>query len=71
MREIDARGLSCPIPVLKTRDAIKESPGSALIVLVDEQTQVENVMRLGQSSGYDVKVEPHEGSFKLLLTPRK
>jgi len=42
--EVDARGLSCPIPVMKTTKVIKKEQGS-FKVLIDDETSFENVMR--------------------------
>jgi len=70
MNQVDARGLSCPIPVVRTRKAMKADPNTTFTVLVDEMTQVENVTRLGNSNGYEVEVEDYEGAYMLTLTPR-
>lgn len=51
---IDARGLSCPQPVLMTLDAIKSSPENQLRVLVDNEASKENVTRAVQSKGWEV-----------------
>lgn len=67
MIEIDARGLSCPVPVVKAKKALDGNPDECR-VLVDTCTQVENVTRLAESAGYEVKVE-HEGdTYKLIIT---
>lgn len=65
---IDARGLSCPMPVVMTQKAIQkgDSPAS-LEVLVDAQVAVENVSRYAQSQGYKIKVESQGPDFKLTL----
>ena len=69
MREVDARGFSCPIPVVKTRKAMEESPGEEISVLVETAVSKENVSRLAESQGYSVKSEKVEGEYRLLLTP--
>jgi len=69
MIDVDARGFSCPVPVVKTKKAIEENPNQALVVLVDTVTSKENVSRLAQSKGYSVKVERFEEGFRLLLNP--
>lgn len=71
MKEVDARGLSCPIPVVKVKKTMEDDPKSAITVLVDEQTQVENVSRLAENKGYDVKQEALDDFYKLVLTPKK
>lgn len=51
---IDARGLSCPQPVLMTLEAIKELRGGELIILVDTNASRENVIRSVSSLGWNV-----------------
>ncbi len=69
MVEIDARGFSCPIPVVKTRKAIEENPKELITVLVEGNASRENVLRLAESRGYSVKVEEIEDGFRLQLSP--
>jgi tRNA 2-thiouridine synthesizing protein A len=69
MVEVDVRGLSCPIPVVRTKKAIDEHPNEGLTVLVETAVSKENVSRLAKSKGYTVKVEEVEDEFRLLLTP--
>jgi tRNA 2-thiouridine synthesizing protein A len=71
MIEVDVRGYSCPIPVVRTKKAIEENPGQPLTVFVETATSKENVSRLAQSKGYSVKVEEAKDSFRLLLSPPK
>ena len=42
---VDARGLSCPQPVIMTLDEIKQGSDKEIIVLVDTDTSKENVSR--------------------------
>ncbi|MBF0202424.1 MAG: sulfurtransferase TusA family protein [Desulfamplus sp.] len=49
--KVDARGLSCPQPVLMFMDAIKSSNDKELMVLVDTQASMENVSRAAESKG--------------------
>lgn len=68
---IDARGLSCPIPVLRVQNEIKKSNPDELEVLVDNSTAVGNVTRFANNSGYDVTVkELEDEEFSLLLKKR-
>ena len=69
MTEVDVRGLSCPIPVVKIRKAMEENPSESLSVLVESAVSKENVSRLSQSKGYSVKVEELADGFRLLLSP--
>ena len=69
MVEVDVRGFSCPIPVVRARKAIRENPGEVITVLVEGSVSKENVSRLAQSEGYTVEIEDAEGDFKLHLSP--
>ena len=72
MIEVDARGLSCPIPVVKTKKALDGNPGEPITVLVETAVSKENVSRLAESRGYTVQVEKVSGEeYRLLLTPSK
>jgi selenium metabolism protein YedF len=56
-REIDARGLSCPIPVLKAKDALKEMTDGVLTVIVDNEDSSKNVSWSAQKAGYESVIE--------------
>lgn len=65
---IDARGYSCPMPVVMVQKAVKESHPATLEVAVDNRCSVENVTRFATNAGYSVKVTDLNGDFKLELT---
>ena len=65
---IDARGYSCPTPVVMVQKEIKASAPSTLEVLVDNRCSVENVTRYGESQGYRVQVSAEGHDFRLLLS---
>ncbi|MDP3014194.1 MAG: sulfurtransferase TusA family protein [Candidatus Subteraquimicrobiales bacterium] len=65
--ELDLRGLSCPIPVAKTKRALEENPSSEVIALVDNAVARDNVARLAKSKGYAVELEEIESCFRLTL----
>jgi tRNA 2-thiouridine synthesizing protein A len=68
MNTVDARGLSCPEPVLRTRNALKSLPKEEeLEVLVETVTSRENVKRMAQSQGYEVGIEEIEDGFRLTI----
>ena len=58
---VDARGLSCPQPVLMTLEAIKSGQDSELLVLVDTDTSKENVSRAAESQGWRIGEVSSEG----------
>ncbi|MBC8275474.1 MAG: sulfurtransferase TusA family protein [Chloroflexi bacterium] len=69
MVEVDVRGFSCPIPVVKTKKAIVENPDQPITVLVETAVSRENVSRMAQSRGYSVEVEEVADAYRLLLSP--
>ncbi len=69
MIEVDVRGLSCPIPVVRTKEAIDKSPKTPLTILVDNEVSKENVSRLARGHGYSVEAERTEDGFRLVLNP--
>ena len=67
--QVDARGLSCPQPVILTRDAIKAG-NFPIEVLVETVTSRENVKRAAEKAGCTVQVEEVGEEFKLTLGKR-
>ena len=65
---IDARGYTCPMPVLMVQKELKKNAPAALEVLVDNQCAVENVTRFGKSQGYQVTAAAEGGEVRLTLT---
>jgi len=53
---VDARGLLCPEPVLRTKKVIDKMSGGSLEVLVDNPAARENVTRLCTNKGWNVTV---------------
>ncbi len=71
MVEVDVRGFSCPIPVVRTKKAIEKNPKEMITVLVDSTVSKENVFRLAKSEGYFVEIEEVGDGFRLLLSPSR
>jgi TusA-related sulfurtransferase len=69
IKALDLRGLSCPQPALRAKQAIKKMDAGTVEILVDSQTSRDNVTRLAQKAGWDVTVrEEPEGSLRLILS---
>jgi len=58
---VDARGLSCPQPVMMTMDTMKKMLRGEIVVLVDTQASRENVSRAAQSQGWEVREVRKDG----------
>lgn len=67
MKQIDARGYACPLPVIMVQKEVKASAPPELEVLVDDKCAVENVTRFGHSQGYEVTWRETGGDFQLTL----
>ncbi len=52
---VDARGLSCPQPVLMLMDTLKKKDKGEILVLVDTEASKENVSRAAETKGWQVK----------------
>lgn len=61
--KIDARGLSCPEPVVLTMKAVKNS--SDIEIMVDTNVAKENVKRFLEGKKFNVIVEEIEDYFIL------
>lgn len=67
MRKVDARGRSCPEPVMMARAALmKEGEGAE--ILVDNICAVENITRFAAHQGYEARREERDGEYTLTLT---
>ena len=70
MIQVDVRGFSCPIPVVRTKKALEQNPEELITVLVETAVSKENVSRLAQSKNYCVQVEEVAGEeYRVLLNP--
>ena len=67
-REVDARGLSCPQPVINTKQALEEIEEGTITVLVDSAESRENVRRFAQSQGCQVEITEQDGAYCLAIT---
>lgn len=67
VRKIDARGLSCPQPVIMTRNAMAAGV-EVLEVLVETGTSRDNVSRMARKEGWWVEVQDVKDGFELILT---
>ncbi len=57
MKEIDARGLACPAPVLQTKATLQEEKPNSVNVIVDNAASQQNVQRFLESQGFQTKLE--------------
>lgn len=63
-KNIDARGKSCPIPVIMAKKEIEQG-GKFFTVQVDNKIAVENLRKLANSQGFTVSIEEANGDFNV------
>ncbi|WP_207727164.1 sulfurtransferase-like selenium metabolism protein YedF [Anaerosolibacter carboniphilus] len=62
-RQVDARGMNCPKPVIETKkvlDALKEG---SITTIVDNEIAKENVLKLVQNMAYKADVKEQGGNY--------
>ena len=65
---VDARGFSCPQPVLMSLAEMKKMDRGEILVLVDTDTSKENVARAAESQGWRVeKIENESGGYRIRI----
>ncbi|MFR3430289.1 MAG: sulfurtransferase TusA family protein [Holdemanella porci] len=52
MKTLDCRGLECPLPVVKTKEALKEE--NVVSTIVDNEIAVENLTKFAKVKNYTV-----------------
>jgi tRNA 2-thiouridine synthesizing protein A len=66
--KVDARGLSCPQPVLMVLSKIREMKTGELEVLVDNEVSKENVSRAASKEGWELaQVREDVDEYHLVL----
>ena len=66
MKELDCRGLACPMPVMQLRDLLAQGKPASVTMLVDNEAAKENVSRFLIHQGYQVTAEEIHGDFKVV-----
>lgn len=65
--KVDARGLSCPQPVIMAQKAIANG-NFPIEVYVDTVTARENVRRMAEKHGCKIEILQQNDEFKLVIT---
>ncbi len=66
MKEVDARGLSCPEPLMLTAEALKSASGPVKI-LVTEPHQKMNVEKYARDHGKTSTASEKDGYFEVVI----
>jgi TusA-related sulfurtransferase len=67
-KEIDARGLTCPHPVMETEKVLRELKKGTVVTIVDNAAARDNVNRLAGNMGCTVSIEKRGGDYYLTIT---
>lgn len=69
MKKVDARGRSCPEPVIMTKQALNDlDSGDSIEVILGEEVARENVSRFARNSGCNVEVNNREDDYQIIIT---
>ncbi len=67
MVRIDAKGLSCPQPLMMVQEALKKNPGEQIVVEVDSASPRDNILRLARRKKLPASVSESEGVFTITI----
>lgn len=65
--EVDCRGLECPKPVIKTKEALENTADGVIIAIVDNEMARDNVARLAQSMNLKAEIREVEGNYHISI----
>lgn len=68
---IDARGLSCPIPQMRTLEALKTLERGEILVLIDEHAACDSVVRTAKALGLPYLVQAEGQDFMVKISKRE
>ena len=71
MLKVNAMGDTCPIPVVKTKEAIRQlgADGGVVETLVDNDIAVQNLTKMANQKGYGVESEKlGENEYRVTMT---
>ena len=71
MLKVNAMGDTCPIPVVKTKDAIRRlgADGGVVETLVDNEIAVQNLTKMANQKGYGVESQKlGENEYRVTMT---
>ncbi|HHV57415.1 MAG TPA: sulfurtransferase-like selenium metabolism protein YedF [Firmicutes bacterium] len=67
-KRVDARGLACPLPVIRTKKAIEALTAGKVVTIVDNPVARDNVAKLARSLNLPVAVAVEGNNFVLTIT---
>lgn len=69
MKEVNVKGLPCPQPVIKTKEALENlKAGEKIKVIVDNETALKNVQKFATSQGHKIlSIEKVDSDFFIVI----
>ena len=64
-KEVDGRGLKCPLPVINTKKALEEIKEGIITTVVDNKVAKENIVRFAKSMTYKVSIAESQGNYHI------
>ena len=64
---VDAKGLSCPEPLMMAQEAIKAHPGEQIVVEVDTAAPRDNILRLARRKKLEATVEERDDVYVITI----
>ena len=65
---IDARGFSCPQPVIMTLNEIKKAVKDEIVIMVDTDTAKENISRAAMAQNWKVAdIQPEGDGYRIII----
>jgi selenium metabolism protein YedF len=65
--EVNAMGLACPEPVIRTKRALDELEDGQVVTIVDNEIARDNVMKLAKSKGYAAHFSLVDGGYAIVI----
>lgn len=62
-KQVDARGLSCPKPVIETKKVLDQLIEGSITTIVDNEVAMQNVTKLAKSLNYHVDTKAKDNDF--------
>ena len=71
-KEIDARGMDCPLPVVHTKKALEDMEEGIVTTIVTGEVAKENVLKLAKSMGLEVDIKQNsQGDYYIYISKEK
>ena len=67
MVKVDAIGQVCPVPIIMTKNALKDIEEGQVEGSVDNRISLENLQKMSKEMGYDYTVEESGDIFKIVI----